>query len=173
MEAETEVDEKKVGTPEHEEPIEPEGEQASEGREAHEGSGSADVSGESSEEEDRDELMKLDADMQRDILREHHPEIQQKNYKEILALSKIVRDAKGIIIDPLHKTVPFMTKYERARVLGVRSRQLNSGAEAFIDVPNNIIDGFIIAKMELEQKKIPFIIRRPLPNGESEYWKLE
>ena len=28
------------------------------------------------------------------------------------------------------------------------------------------------SKVEFEQKKIPFIVRRPLPNGGSEYWKL-
>ena len=27
--------------------------------------------------------------------------------------------------------------------------------------------------MELEQNKIPFIIRRPLPNGSSEYWRVQ
>ena len=30
-----------------------------------------------------------------------------------------------------------------------------------------------IAEEELKQKKIPFIIRRPLPNGASEYWKVK
>ena len=39
-------------------------------------------------------------------------------------------------------------------------------------VDDNIIDGFVIAKMELDEKKLPFIIRRPMPNGSSEYWKL-
>ena len=28
-------------------------------------------------------------------------------------------------------------------------------------------------KMELKLKRIPFIIRRPLPNGGSEYWKIQ
>ena len=34
---------------------------------------------------------------------------------------------------------------------------------------NNIL----IAKKELEKKLLPFIIKRPLPNGECEYWKLK
>ena len=41
-----------------------------------------------------------------------------------------------------------------------------------IDVPPEIIKGYTIAEMELEQKKLPFIIRRPLPNGSSEYWRV-
>ena len=27
--------------------------------------------------------------------------------------------------------------------------------------------------MELKERKLPFIIRRPLPSGGSEYWKVE
>jgi DNA-directed RNA polymerase subunit K/omega len=34
------------------------------------------------------------------------------------------------------------------------------------------MDGYVIAQKELEDKKIPFIIRRPLPNGGSEFWRL-
>ena len=40
-------------------------------------------------------------------------------------------------------------------------------------VPENIIDGYIIAELELKEKKIPFIIRRPIPNGSCEYWHLK
>jgi DNA-directed RNA polymerase I, II, and III subunit RPABC2 len=85
---------------------------------------------------------------------------------------KVVRDKDGIIIDDLHKTIPYLTKYERARILGQRAKQINSGAIPFVKVPENVIDGYIIAEIELKQKKIPFIIRRPLPNGGSEYWKV-
>ena len=40
-------------------------------------------------------------------------------------------------------------------------------------VPENVVDGYIIAELELQQKRIPFIIRRPLPNGGCEYWNLK
>jgi hypothetical protein len=46
------------------------------------------------------------------------------------------------------------------------------GAQIFIDVDPTIIDGAIIAEKELLQRKMPFIIRRPLPGGGSEYWNL-
>ena len=87
-------------------------------------------------------------------------------------MSNVVRDDNGIIVDPLHKTIPFLTKYERARVLGQRAKQIETGSKPLVKVPENIIDGYLIAEIELEQKKIPFIIRRPLPNGGSEYWRL-
>jgi len=123
-------------------------------------------------DEDDEELKKLEADINTDTLIIHHPELLQSSYKEINALSKISRDKKGQIIDPLHRTVPFLTKYERARVLGIRIKQLNNDADPFIDVPPNTIDARFIAEQELLEGSIPFIIRRPLPNGGSEYWKL-
>jgi DNA-directed RNA polymerase I, II, and III subunit RPABC2 len=88
-------------------------------------------------------------------------------------MTKVVRNADGIIIDKLHRTIPYLTKYEKARILGQRAKQINSGAYPFVKVPETVIDGYIIAEMELKQKRIPFIIRRPLPNGGSEYWKVQ
>ena len=123
-------------------------------------------------DEDDEELKKLEADINTDTLIIHHPELLQSSYKEINALSKISRDKKGQIMDPLHRTVPFLTKYERARVLGIRIKQLNNDADPFIDVPPNTIDARFIAEQELLERSIPFIIRRPLPNGGNEYWKL-
>ena len=123
-------------------------------------------------DEDDEELKKLEADINTDTLIIHHPELLQSSYKEINALSKISRDKKGQIMDPLHRTVPFLTKYERARVLGIRIKQLNNDADPFIDVPPNTIDARFIAEQELLEGSIPFIIRRPLPNGGNEYWKL-
>ena len=108
-----------------------------------------------------------------DILYKFHPEIKNVNNSEMEALSKIKRDSNDNIIDENHTTLPIMTRYEKAKILGIRSTQINSGAESFIDIPNNIIDGITIARMELEQKAIPFIIRRNLPNGKTEYWNIE
>lgn len=128
-----------------------------------------------SEDEDEDEdegLKKLETELHRDVLLKYHPEIEQQNYSEILALCKLSRDITGIIVDPLHRTLPFLSKYERARILGLRAKQLNTGSAAFVEIPEGVIDGLIIARLELAQGKIPFIIRRPLPNGQSEYWKL-
>ena len=75
------------------------------------------------------------------------------------------------IIDKFHRTTPVMTRYEKTKILGQRARQINNGARPFIKLTNkDIIDGAIIAELELEKKKLPYIIRRPLPNGGSEYW---
>jgi DNA-directed RNA polymerase I, II, and III subunit RPABC2 len=117
-------------------------------------------------------LKKFDKEINDNYLVNVHPESVSLNYDEILAMTKIVRDNNGIIIDDLHKTIPYLTKYEKARILGQRAKQINSGATAFVKVPEKVIDGYLIAELELQEKRIPFIIRRPLPNGGSEYWKV-
>ena len=125
------------------------------------------------EEEDEDYLQKFDKELTEKYIAETHPETLIHNYNEILALSKVVRDANNIIVDEFHKTIPMLTKYEKTRILGQRSKQLNQGANPFIPVSENILDTYIIAEMELKEKRLPFIIRRPIPNGSSEYWRLE
>jgi len=119
-----------------------------------------------------DDLKKLEDGTQKDYLMDIHSELKELNYKELDALSRIVKDKNGNIIDNLHKTIPFLTKYERTKILGLRTKQINQGSAIFVDAPKDIIDGYNIAILELEQKKIPFIIQRPLPNGGSEYWKV-
>jgi len=128
---------------------------------------------EDDESDDEDSLKKLERDIDHDKLIESHPEIIQNNYNEILALCNIVRNDKGLIVDDLHRTYPFISKYEYARIVGIRSKQLNNGADPFIKVARGVIDGFTIAKLEMDAKKVPFIIARPLPNGSREYWKVQ
>ena len=129
---------------------------------------------EDDDEEDNDEnLKKLERDIDNDKILKHHPEIIQNNYDEILALCKIIRNDKGIIVDELHKTYPFITKYEYARIIGMRAKQINNGADPFVKVDREMIDGYTIAQKEMEEKKVPFIIARPLPNGGREYWKVQ
>jgi DNA-directed RNA polymerase subunit K/omega len=127
-----------------------------------------------SEDDDMDKkLKKFDSEVREEYLANFHPECMMQNYDEIYNLARVVRDDRGIIVDELHKTLPILTKYERTRVLGQRAKQINDGAMPFVKVPEGVIDGYLIALKELEEKKIPFIIRRPLPNRGSEYWHLE
>ena len=60
---------------------------------------------------------------------------------------------KVVIVDELHKTYPFITKYEYARVIGMRAKQLNNGADPFVKVDRGMIDGYTIALKEMEEKK--------------------
>ena len=122
--------------------------------------------------EDENYLQKFDRELRADYILNFHPESKTHNYEEVKALARVSRDGRGIIIDPLHKTIPFLSKYELTRVLGQRAKQLDSGARSFVQVPLDVIDGYHIALLELNQKKMPFIIKRPLPNGGIEYWNI-
>jgi DNA-directed RNA polymerase subunit K/omega len=125
------------------------------------------------DEEDEDFLHKFDHETKKKYIASHHPECLSFNHEETETMSRVVRDDTGRIVDPYHKTLPFLTKYEKTRILGIRTKQLNEGAKPYIDVNPTIIDGYIIAQLELEHKRLPFIIRRPIPNGGSELWKLQ
>ena len=126
----------------------------------------------SDENENDDYFQKFNNQIRQDIISEYHPESSQVNYEEVNTLSEIVKNNEGKIIDPFHNTIPILSKFEKTRVLGLRAKQINEGAKPFVEVNQNNYDGYVIASKDLVQKKIPFIIRRPLPNGASEYWRL-
>jgi DNA-directed RNA polymerase I, II, and III subunit RPABC2 len=125
-------------------------------------------------DEENEYLQKFDEEINKNYILDVHPECAIHNKTEVIALSQVIRDKQGNIIDDLHRTLPFLTRFERARIIGQRAGQINSGSTPFVkNIPVNIIDGHIIAEMELALKSIPFIIRRPLPNGGSEYWRVK
>lgn len=70
------------------------------------------------------------------------------------------------------KTIPILSKYERTRVVGERAIQISMGAPPLVEVGNleNPVD---IAEKELREKKIPYIIKRVLPNGLIEMWRVD
>ena len=131
-----------------------------------------DSSEEEEEEDDENYLKKFDREVISNYVDVYHPESRMHNYDEVRTMASVVRGANGEIIDELHRTLPFLTKFEKARILGLRAKQLDEGAQPFVKVPSNVVTGYTISLMELEQKKIPFIIRRPIPGGGSEYWKV-
>ena len=87
---------------------------------------------------------------------------------EIMSYTQVINQ----IAKTTKKTFPFLTKYEKTRIIGVRIEQLSHGAK-----PNISTKGLgsirEIAEEELRLRKTPFIIVRDLPNGTKEYWKIE
>ena len=69
-------------------------------------------------------------------------------------------------------TTRYMTKYERARVLGTRALQISMNAPVMVDIAGET-DPLKIAMKELRERKIPMIIRRYLPDGSFEDWALD
>ncbi|KAI0683124.1 RNA polymerase, subunit omega/K/RPB6 [Cytidiella melzeri] len=68
-------------------------------------------------------------------------------------------------------TTPYLTKYERARVLGTRALQISMNAPVLVPLDGET-DALQIAIKELSQGKIPLIIRRYLPDGSFEDWSV-
>eukprot|EP00126_Sphaerothecum_destruens_P003447 Sdes_comp17196_c0_seq1m6371 len=66
-------------------------------------------------------------------------------------------------------TTKYMTKYERARVLGTRALQISMNAPVMVELEGET-DPLQIALKELRERKIPIIIRRYLPDGSYEDW---
>lgn len=130
------------------------------------------------EEDDEEEVMDTYKEKFTDSLRQNHlvkfhPEEIHKPFDEIYQLSLVKRNEEGIIIDPLHTTYPILSKYEKTKLIGLRVAQLNKGAVPYVAIKHQtILDNSLIAEKELKEKKLPFIIMRPLFNGRCEYWNV-
>lgn len=75
--------------------------------------------------------------------------------------TQIPTDKNNIAIGP-----PILTRFEKARIMGARALQLSQGAPPFIEIPATARTSLDIAMEELEQKIIPIVIKRRLPNGD-------
>jgi DNA-directed RNA polymerase I, II, and III subunit RPABC2 len=83
-----------------------------------------------------------------------------------------LNDIKTQYNPSLNVTRNIITRYEKAKIIGMRMEQLARDAYPMVDTHdcNSVHD---IAMKELEERKIPFIIVRTLANGKKEYWKIE
>ena len=108
--------------------------------------------------------------------------VEEINEKEInISNSGIIKDKiinSKEIEEQLNKvdkqTAPIITKYELTNVLGIRATEIANGMDSFVNTDElNLNDPFEIAKYEFKKGLIPYIIVRPLPNGNVvEYWRL-
>lgn len=64
-----------------------------------------------------------------------------------------------------------LTKYERVRIIGIRAKQIMMGANILVKGVENKTPTEI-AELELKHNMVPFKIKRKLPNGKFEIWKL-
>ena len=89
------------------------------------------------------------------------------------APSKLIVNLRDLqSLDSKHTTYPFLSNYEKTKCISYRASQISNGAQPYILVPEGVTDAFEIAKMELEAKRLPFILKRPLPDGSFEVWRL-
>jgi DNA-directed RNA polymerase I, II, and III subunit RPABC2 len=106
-----------------------------------------------------------------------HPEVRVDTVESVAMKTMLksippnFKNADGQL-DGTHRSPPFLLQYERTRILGFRTNQLSQGARPYIAVPPHITDLRDIAKMELEARRLPFIVKRPMPDGSFEMWRL-
>ncbi|RNA31359.1 DNA-directed RNA polymerases and III subunit RPABC2 [Brachionus plicatilis] len=98
--------------------------------------------------------------------------IEDQAEHEAEAIEILKAEESGIeSIREKRTTSPYMTKYERARILGTRALQISMCAPIMVELENEF-DPLEIAKKELKEKKIPFVIKRKLPDGSVELWPI-
>lgn len=88
----------------------------------------------------------------------------------VIVTTPYLRDTQTA--DSAHKGYPYLTQYERTKCLSFRASQIGHGAKPYVKVPPGMTDSYQIAKLELESRRLPYILRRPQPNGTFEVWKL-
>ena len=69
-------------------------------------------------------------------------------------------------------SAPYITKFEKARLLSVRAQALESGSMPFVPIDDPNEDPYSIARREYDACRIPYFIVRKLPNQDKEYWRL-
>jgi DNA-directed RNA polymerase subunit K/omega len=93
--------------------------------------------------------------------------------------SKVVFDDYNKVIASLDKekiSKPIMTKYEFDQVISLRANQLALGSPAFVTIQGMTIKSNMefrqVALKELQEGKLPYILKRPLPNNRYEYYRI-
>ena len=106
-------------------------------------------------------------------------ELTEKQIAELDKECEIIRNREIITQDTEHTPIeintkndeiitgpPTLTRFEKARIMGARALQLSLGAPVFIEIPKNATTSLEIAMEELNQRIIPIVIRRTLPNSD-------
>lgn len=97
---------------------------------------------------------------------EDHPEVKFIFRNEVAEMVKQPRITRE-----------YFTKYEYTALISIRSQQLAEGAKPLVELTGlRMSDPMFVenvAKREIEQRKLPFIIRRRLPDGTTEFWSVQ
>ena len=93
--------------------------------------------------------------------------ITKEYYNDYLDILQNYETLKG-----LNKTIPKLTIFEKAKILGIRAQQIEEGAIPLIEPKKYMNDILQIVEYELQEKKTPFILKRKVGNS-YEYWKIE
>ena len=97
---------------------------------------------------------------------------EERDQTVVVPKERAIKRTTGRAIPASERTTTnYMTKYERARLLGTRALQLSMNAPPMVELQGET-DPLQIAMKELRERKIPLIIRRNLPDGSYEDWSV-
>ena len=115
----------------------------------------------------------------RKVREDNISELTEKVIAEIDKECKIIENRETVTQDSSHEPTeiinekglvitgpPTLTRFEKARIMGARALQLSLGAPVFITIPKNTVSSLEIAMEELDQRLLPIVIKRSLPNGD-------
>jgi DNA-directed RNA polymerase subunit K/omega len=84
------------------------------------------------------------------------------SFLESRELRKLYKEVREYVkVGPI-----FLTRYEKARIVGARALQLSFGAPLLIEKPKDMIDPIKLAMLELRAGILPLTIKRDNPSGE-------
>lgn len=123
------------------------------------------------DEEPLDEDNELDGEVDEAAVQEAFKVFDEKaanqKFKEELNLKPLSREQR--------MTNPIITKYEFAKIIGMRAAQIGANSPIYIKLTQDQLKGISaidIAQLEFKAKKIPYLIRRVHPNGYYEDWQV-
>ena len=96
---------------------------------------------------------------------------KMSSYVDPVDIEFLSPSSNELLTQKIRVTKPYLTKYEKPRILGLRATQISKQAKPTIEIAD-IKDALKIAEKEFKYGDIPFIIRRHLPDGSFEDWKL-
>lgn len=95
-----------------------------------------------------------------------HPEVKPIFRGEVADAIKQPRVTRG-----------YFTKYEYTTLVATRAQQLAEGARPLVELTglrqSDPLFVWNVAKREIEQQKLPFVVRRRMPDGTAEFWSAQ
>jgi DNA-directed RNA polymerase I, II, and III subunit RPABC2 len=112
-----------------------------------------------------------------EMLFRHHPEcrtyyVEAITPKLLLLAAPPDTPTREGAPDQNHRSQPWITQFERTKILGFRANQLAQGAKPYVPVPKHIVNTVDIARLELKERRLPYIISRIMPDGNFEFWRI-
>jgi DNA-directed RNA polymerase I, II, and III subunit RPABC2 len=131
-----------------------------------------DIEKEEEREEEEEEPADDDEDMSEYFESAIIPAYDEKDTKPFLStIEEITHQATKN-----RRTLPILSKYEKAKIIGIRAQQISMGSYIYLDNIETLSNPLDVAKEELRQKRTPLLVRRNIVGKKGtifEDWRIE